>query len=296
MDDPVLVTGASGYVGGRLIDALLARGVPVRAMSRKPDRLAHLQSRGVDVVAGDVLDRRSLRAALHNVRAAYYLVHSMESAGAGFMDYDRYAAQNFALEARHLEQVIYLGGLGNPDDDLSPHLRSRLEVGEILLEGPAPATVFRAGLVIGSGSASFIMLRSLVRRLPVMICPAWVDTRSQPIAIDDTIAYLLAAPQTPEARGRAFDIGGPDVLTYRQMMNRVAALMGKRHIIATMPVLTPRLSAYWVDFITPIQASVAHALIEGLRNEMIVRDPAAQQIMPVPLTSFDQAVRQALAS
>lgn len=291
---PVLVTGASGYIGGRLIGALLANGVPVRAMSRRPKRLAHLVDRGVTVVAGDVLDRSSLRQALSGTRAAYYLVHSMDATESGFAEYDRYGAQNFALEGKNLEQIIYLGGLGDPDDDLSPHLRSRIEVGEIFLEGRAPATVLRAGMVIGSGSASFIMLKSLVERLPIMICPEWVDTRSQPIAIRDVLAYLVAAVHTPETRGRSFDIGGPNPLSYRRMMDRVAAMMGKRHVIVTVPVLSPRLSAYWVDLITPVSASLAHSLIEGLKNEVIVRNLDAQRVMPISLTPFDAAVRLAL--
>lgn len=294
METPVLVTGASGYVGGQLIKVLLANGVAVRAMSRNPARLAPLAAQGVEVVPGDVLDRPSLRQALHGTRAAYYLVHSMEVTEGGFAEYDRYGAQNFAFEGRNLEQIIYLGGLGNIADDLSPHLRSRIEVGDILLEGRAPATVLRAGMVIGDGSASFIMLKSLVTRLPIMICPEWVDTRSQPIAIRDVLAYLVGALETAETRGKSFDIGGPDVLTYRQMMDRVAAVMGKRHIIMTVPVLSPRLSAYWVDLVTPVSASLAHSLIEGLKNEMIARNRDARRIMPISLTPFDTAVELAL--
>lgn len=294
MKRPVLVTGASGYVGGQLVKALLTSGEPVRAMSRNPARLTHLMARGVEVVPGDVLDRRSLRQALRGTRAAYYLVHSMETTEAEFAEYDRYGAHNFALEGRNLEQIIYLGGLGDTSDDLSPHLHSRIEVGEILLEGPAPTTVLRAGMVVGAGSASFIMLKSLVERLPVMICPEWVDTRTQPIAIRDVLAYLVGALTTPETRGQSFDIGGPEVLTYRTMMDRVAAIMGKHHVIVTVPVLSPRLSAYWVDLVTPVSASLAHSLIEGLKNEMIARNQQVRRIMPISPTPFDTAVRLAL--
>lgn len=297
MNQPVLVAGASGYIGSHLIEALLERGVSVRAVSRQPERLIHLQARDVEVVQADVLDRRSLRPALLGVRAAYYLVHSMgEGTSTAFADYDRYAAQNFAREARHLDQIIYLGGLGRPEDDLSPHLRSRLEVGSILQDGHPTATVLRAGMVIGSGSASFIMLKHLVARLPLMVCPRWVETRSQPIGVTDVITYLAAALQTPEARGRSLEIGGPDVLTYRQMMYRTAAAMNKRRLIATVPVLTPKLSAYWVDLVTPVPASIAHPLIEGLRNEVVVHDHAAEGLMPFPLTSFNDAVRIALGA
>ncbi len=296
MSEPVLVTGASGYIGGLLIEALLARGVPVRAMSRRPEGLAALAARGVEVVVGDVLDRQSLRRALDGVRAAYYLVHSMDMPGSeiAFMEYDRFGARNFALEGRHLDQIIYLGGLGNPGDDLSPHLRSRLEVGEILLQGQAPTTVLRSGIIIGAGSSSFQMLRYLVERLPVMVCPSWVGTRCQPIGVADVLAYLVGSLGSREATGRSLDIGGPEILTYRGMMDRTAKLMGKHLTIVTVPVLTPRLSAYWVDLITPLPASLAHALIEGLKNEVIVRDDTVRRIMPIPLTPFDDAVRSAL--
>jgi uncharacterized protein YbjT (DUF2867 family) len=293
MDGPVLVTGATGYIGGGLIEELLARKIQVRAMSRNPERLAALGRHGVDVVQGDVLDRASLRNALDGVSAAYYLVHSMGSE-ATFADYDRYAAQNFAREGGHLEQVIYLGGLGRPGDDLSPHLRSRLEVGEILLSGRAPTTVLRAGIVIGRDSASFIMLSSLIKRLPVMVCPRWVLTRTQPIAIRDTLAYLGGSLGRMDTTGRDWEIGGPDVMTYREMMLRTATVLGRHPRIVTVPVLTPNLSAYWVDLVTPVPMAMAHALIEGLRNEAVVHDDSLRALIPIELTPFDAAVREAI--
>lgn len=295
MEGMVLVAGASGYVGGQLIPGLLERGIRVRALSRSPERLTDLSRQGVEVVPGDVMDRASLRSALQGVQAAYYLVHSMSGTGArSFAEYDRYGAQNFATESKHLDQVIYLGGLGDPEDDLSPHLRSRYEVGEILMAGAAPVTVLRAGMVIGRESASFIMLRSLVQRLPLMVCPRWVDTRTQPIAVDDVLGYLLAALGTSEAMNASYEIGGAEIMTYMEMMDRMGAILGKRHVILKVPVLTPTLSAYWVDLVTPVPASVAHALIEGLRNEVVVRDDAARRVLPIPLTPFDEAVRSAL--
>ncbi|HEX8918249.1 MAG TPA: NAD(P)H-binding protein [Chloroflexota bacterium] len=296
MEGSVLVTGATGYIGSQLVDALLAAGVRVRAMTREPERLAGLASRGVEVVRGDVLDRRSLTEALRDVRAAYYLVHSMAGSDSRrtFEEYDRFAAQNFAAAAAHVPQIIYLGGLGRADDTLSPHLRSRQEVAEILLSGPAPATVLRAGIVIGRGSASFTMLLYLVRRLPVMITPRWVENRTQPIAIADTISYLHAALGNQKALRHNFDIGGPEVLTYREMMQRTAAILGKRLTIIGVPVLTPTLSSYWVDLFTPVPFELVQPLIEGLRNDTIVQDDSAQRVMPIPLTPFENAVRDAL--
>src|SRR5947209_6634665 len=296
MDGSVLVTGASGYVGGQLVDTLLGAGVHVRAMSRAPERLAGLADRGVEVVSGDVLDRRSLREALRGVEAAYYLVHSMggTDSHSSFADVDRYAAQNFAAEAGHLSQVIYLGGLGRAEDTLSPHLRSRQEVADILMGGAAPTTVLRAGIVVGSGSASFTMLLYLVRRLPVMVTPRWVEKRTQPIAIADTVGYLHAALGNPQTYNRSFDIGGPEVLTYRAMMQRTAAILHRRRLILGVPVLTPTLSSYWVYWVTPVPFELIQPLIEGLRNDTIIADNSAQEVMPIPLTPFNTAVRAAL--
>jgi uncharacterized protein YbjT (DUF2867 family) len=296
VDGPVLVTGASGYIGGRLVESLLSAGVPVRALSRNPDRLSALARQGVEVVRGDVLDRRSLRDALRGVEVAYYLVHSMAGASSQhtFADYDRYAASNFAREAGDLSQVIYLSGLGRREDALSPHLRSRQEVADILLAGRAPATVLRAGIVIGSGSASFTMLLYLVRRLPLMITPRWVENRTQPIAIRDAVGYLQAALGNERTYRRSFDIGGPEILSYRQMMERTAAIMNKRRVIVGVPVLTPTLSSYWVDLVTPVPFELVQPLIEGLRNDTVAQESAARDIMPISLTPFDDAVREAL--
>ena len=295
MQNSVLVTGASGYIGSRLVDALLQAGVRVRAMSRNPSRLTALARRGVEVAQGDVLDRRSLQEVMRGVDVAYYLVHSM---GVGsrhtFAEQDRYAAQNFAAAASRLSQVIYLGGLGRADDALSPHLQSRQEVAEILLGGEAPATVLRAGMVIGRGSASFTMLLYLVRRLPVMVTPRWVENRTQPIAIADTVGYLQAALGNTGVCGRSLDIGGPEVLTYREMMLRTAAILGKRRVILGVPVLTPTLSSYWVDLVTPVPLELVQPLVEGLRNDTVMQDEAARRLMPIPLTRFDDAVRAAL--
>lgn len=267
-------------------------------MSREPARLGALAERGVEVVQGDVFDSRSLRAALRDVAVGYYLVHSMAGSGSRstFAEYDRFAAQNFAREASHLSQVIYLGGLGDTDAALSPHLRSRQEVAEILLAGKAPATVLRAGMVIGGGSASFIMLLTLVRRLPVMVTPRWVENRTQPIAVADTIEYLQAARDNPGTYDRQFDVGGPEVLTYREMMLRTAAILRKRPVIVGVPVLTPTLSSYWVDLVTPVSFDLAQPLIEGLRNDTVVSDDSAGKVMPIPLTPFDDAIRAALDS
>ena len=295
---PILVTGASGYIGGRLVPALLAAGYPVRCVVRDPRRLRGRDWEDrVEVVAGDVLDADSLGSALDGCGAGYYLIHSMTAGERGFEDRDRRAARNFAGAAAGagLDRLIYLGGLGRSSEDLSPHLSSRQEVGDLLRAGPVPVTELRAAMIVGSGSASFEMMRALVKRLPIMICPRWVETRTQPIAIRDVLAYLIGCLQEPATANGTFDIGGPEVLSFRAMMHRFAAQLGKRRSMIVVPVLTPRLSAYWVNLVTPIPAGLAFPLIESLKSETICVDHRIRTLLPeiVPI-GFDDAVRIAL--
>lgn len=309
----ILMTGATGYIGGRLVPLLVEQGHRVRCLARDPARLSGRFAGAVEVVQGDVRDAASLQAAMQGMDVAYYLVHSMAAGEAGFQERDREAATVFAAcaGAAGLQQVIYLGGLGEAGADadasaatsastltepLSPHLRSRLEVGEVLRAGAVPVTEFRAAMIVGAGSISFEMLRCLVERLPFMVCPRWVETRSPPIAIGDVLAYLTACLTQPAARGKVYDIGGPDWISYRTMMTSYAHLRNLRRWMIAVPVLTPRLSSYWVDLVTPIPAALARPLILGLRNELRCRpeaSPAADfpAIQPV---DFETAVRQAL--
>jgi uncharacterized protein YbjT (DUF2867 family) len=292
----VLVTGASGYIGGRLVPRLLAAGHRVRCMARDPSRLARRPWPGVEVVAGDALDPASLDRALAGMEAAYYLIHSLAAGESGFEALDRAAARNFGEAATRAgtRQIIYLGGLGERNTELSKHLRSRHETGEALRVGGAPVTEFRAAVIVGSGSLSFEMIRYLTERVPVMITPRWVKTRCQPIAVDDVIAYLVAALASPESIGRVFEIGGPDVLTYGDMMLGYARTRGLRRWLVAVPVLTPRLSSYWVDLVTPIPKAYARTLVEGMRSEVVVRDESAAQAFGIPATPYPEAVRLAL--
>lgn len=294
----VLVTGATGYVGGRLVPRLLMAGYQVRCLTRDPGRLAGRPNPWpqAEIVAGDVLDPASLGPAMADVAVAYYLVHSMATAGA-FRDRDREAAAHFAEIAAEagVQRIIYLGGLGIDDDTLSEHLQSRHEVGEALRDGPVPVTEFRAAIVVGSGSISFEMIRYLTERLPVMTTPRWVQTPCQPIAVHDLLAYLIAALREPRSAGRIIEIGGRDVLTYGTMMQVYARVRGLRRLIIPVPVLTPGLSAHWVNLVTPIPWSVARPLIEGLRNPVVVRDPAAREIFPeIHPLPYEDAVRSAV--
>ncbi len=294
---PILVTGASGYIGGRLVPQLLEKGHSVRCLARDPRKLSGRGwGDGVEVVAGDVLDRDSLRPALVGCGVAYYLVHSMAGGERGFDERDRTAAGNFAEAAAEagLEQIIYLGGLGKRADPQSAHLGSRHEVGDILRAGNVPTIELRAAMIIGAGSASFEMMRALVERLPVMICPRWVKTRSQPIAVRDVLTYLIGCLAIPGGRNESFDIGGPEVLTYREMMLRFAGIEGLKRRIIDVPVLTPRLSAYWVNLMTPVPAGIAFPLIEGLKSETICEDDRIRRLIPFETMGFDEAVRRAL--
>jgi uncharacterized protein YbjT (DUF2867 family) len=293
----ILVTGATGYVGGRLVPRLLEAGYRVRCLVRDP---ARLQGRAwlaqVDIVTGDVLQPQSLFTAMQGVNAVYYLVHSL-GGGSDFSERDLQAARNCAEAARSagVQRIIYLGGLGNPESNLSPHLRSRQETGAALREAGVPVTEFRAAVIVGSGSLSFEMIRYLTERLPVMICPRWVFTRVQPIAIRNVLDYLVAALESAESAGRVLEIGGLDVLTYSGMMTGFAKARGLKRRLISVPVLTPRLSSYWVHLVTPIPAAIAQPLIKGLGNEVIVRDDSARRLFPaIKLLDYETAVRLAL--
>ncbi|HEX5567951.1 MAG TPA: SDR family oxidoreductase [Streptomyces sp.] len=298
-----LVTGATGYIGGRLVPELLAAGHPVRCLARTPGKLRdHPWGGRTEIVAGDVTDAASVRAALEGVDVAYYLVHSL-GGGPDFEETDRRAARTFGEQARAagVRRIVYLGGLAPadvPERELSRHLRSRAEVGRILLESGVPTAVLRAAVVIGSGSASFEILRYLTERLPVMVAPRWVRTRVQPIAVRDVLRLLVGCTRLPHQVNRAFDIGGPDVLTYRDMMRRYAAVAGlPRRIVLTVPVLTPRLSSYWIGLVTPVPGAIARPLAESLRHEVVCREHDITGYVPDPPggpLGVDQALRLAL--
>ncbi|AXI78633.1 SDR family oxidoreductase [Peterkaempfera bronchialis] len=298
-----LVTGATGYIGGRLVPELLSAGHPVRCLARTPSKLRDQPWSGqVEAVRGDVTDPKSLRGALDGVDVAYYLVHALGT-GRSFEETDRRAAGAFAEAARAagVRRIVYLGGLtpvGVPEQRLSPHLRSRTEVGRILLDSGVPTAVLRAAVILGSGSASFEMLRYLTERLPVMVTPSWVSTRIQPVAVRDVLRLLVAAAALPPEVNRTFDIGGPEVLTYREMMSRYAAVARlPRRLILPVPVLTPRLSSHWVGLVTPVPNSIARPLVESLRHEVVCTEHDIARYVPDPpggLVGFDQAVELAL--
>jgi uncharacterized protein YbjT (DUF2867 family) len=295
-----LVTGATGYVGSRLVPELLTTGYRVRVMSRSLPRLHdHPWIDEVEPVAADACDPAALERALTGVDVAFYLIHSL-GGGSDFEDTDREAAQAFAdaAEKAGVQRIVYLGGLGPTDGELSKHLRSRLEVGEILLRSDVPTVVLRAAVILGAGSASFEMMRYLTERLPVMFAPRWVCTRVQPIAIGDVLDYLVGCAGVPEELNRTFDIGGPDVLTYADMMQRYAAVAGLRpRLILIVPVLTPRLSSLWVGLITPMPSALARPLVDSLYHEVVCRDRGIDDHVPKDpreLTGFDEGVRLAL--
>jgi uncharacterized protein YbjT (DUF2867 family) len=295
----ILVTGATGYLGGRLVPQLLDAGHEVRCLSRSAAKLRDVPWAGaVEVVEGDALDPAALDRALRDVDAAYYLIHSIGT-GPRFSESDRRAATTMANAAGRagVGRIVYLGGLVPADGEASPHLASRAEVGQILLDGPVPAVVLQAGVVLGSGSASFEMLRYLTERLPVMVTPRWVDSRVQPIAVEDVLRYLVAALDLPAGTNRRFDVGGPDVLTYREMMQRYAGIAGLgRRVVVPVPVLSPWLSSQWVNVVTPVPRALAVPLIESLRNSVVVSESDITQLVPFETLPFDAAVERALAS
>lgn len=290
----ILLTGASGYVGSRLLRELEAAGRTVRCLAREPARVA-VSRTTTEVVRGDCLDESSLDAAMVGVDQAFYLVHSMAS-GARFAELDREAAANFGRVARRagVRRIIYLGGLTDDASSLSTHLKSRVETGETLRNSGVPVVEFRASIVIGGGSVSFEMIRALVERLPAMICPRWVDTPTQPIAIDDLLAYLRASLDLLEGREGIFEVGGPDIVSYGDMMREYAKLRGLRRALIPVPVLTPRLSGLWLGLVTPAQARIGRALVEGLRNSTVVRSSAAIETFTIRPRTLQEGLLRAI--
>jgi uncharacterized protein YbjT (DUF2867 family) len=286
------VLGATGFVGRALVPALAARGDDVVAVSRS----ARTPEDGrVRAVSADVTDADAVRGALEGIDVVYYLVHSLGSAN--YAEVDRRAATIVAEEAARagVSQIVFLGGLGDEQSNLSTHLRSRAETAAALSSGSVPVTTLRAAVVVGRGSAGFETIVALVDRLPLMIAPRWISVPTQPIALVDVVAYLVGVGGNEEALGESFDLGGPEVLTYREMIERVARLRGHDRRIFEVPVLTPRLSSYWLHLVTPVRAGVARPLVEGLRTPTVVEDERIRQLLPRELTTFGVAAYQALA-
>ena len=295
----ILLTGGSGYVGGRLIPLLEQRRATLRCLARDPERMRSRVRPTTEVVQGDVLERPTLDVALRGVHTAYYLVHLMSGSGSKeFEREDRQAARNFAGAAREagVRRIIYLGGLGDDADPKpSPHLRSRHEVGKILRDSGIETVEFRASMVIGAGSLSFELMRSLTDRLPVMLCPRWLTTPTQPIAVDDVVAYLLAALDLPPGENRTFEVGGTDVTTYGDLIREYARQKGLRRWLISVPVLTPWLSGLWLALVTPASFEVGRHLIEGLKNPMVVRDRTALDVFPIRPMGVKEAIQDAIA-
>lgn len=295
-----LVLGGTGFIGRRLVKELLKKKLNVTLLVRSPEKveLKVKRNKNVAVITGDLLKNEGLQKALEDVHSTFYLVHSMGgrtlTVNKEFISRDRKAARNFikSAAASGLKRIIYLGGLGETGPNLSEHLKSRAEIAKILSSRDVSTTVLRAAVIIGAGGASFEMLRYLVERLPVMVCPKWIDTRIQPIAVRDVIGYLVGCLMNSHTAGRTFDIGGPEVLTYREMMHQYADARGiARRLIFTVPVLTPLLASFWVDLVTPVPSGIAHPLIEGLKNEVVCRDNSIDEYVHLNKTSFKEAVK-----
>ena len=284
------MAGGTGFVGKRLVAALDEAGHDVRVMTRSPEN-----HRGPGTpVHGDVQDPDSLDAALEGCSAAYYLVHSLDSSDFESLDAQAASAFGAAAKTAGVQQIVYLGGLGDDNDDLSAHLRSRREVESLLGEAGVPVTVLRAGIVVGHGGISWEITRQLVEHLPAMITPKWVRTKTQPIAVDDVVRYLVGVLDNDQAIDKVFEIGGPDVLEYREMLTRVAAVEGRKLPIVPVPLLTPGLSSRWLHFVTDVNAEAGRNLVDSMANEVIVKDDSIRTVVPFELTGYDDAVRYAL--
>ncbi|QDT32257.1 SDR family oxidoreductase [Thalassoglobus polymorphus] len=297
MTGRILLTGATGYVGGRLLTLLQQRNQLVRCLSRRPDALADRRNETTEIVQGDVLDASSLKAAFEGVDTAYYFVHSMGAEG-DFAEQDRVAAENFAQAAvaAGVQRIIYLGGLGNPDHHLSKHLRSRQETGNVLRLHHPQVVEFRASIVIGSGSLSFEMIRALVERLPIMICPKWVSVKAQPIAIEDLLMYLMAALEVPHGSSQVYEIGGPDQVSYGELMQEYARQRGLRRWMISVPFLTPYLSSLWLGLVTPVYARVGRKLVGSLRNPTLLSNNLAIRTFDIVPRSVPDAIQRALTN
>lgn len=300
----ILVTGATGFIGSRIVKRLLADGnYTVRCMTRNPEiiyELFNLSGDIVEVVKADASNYLELVEALKEVDVAFYLIHSMEGSTKKWQEFskrDRIAAENFAKAASqtNTKRIIYLSGLMDmKHKDLSEHMQSRNEVGDILRTSKAEVTIFRAAVILGQGGGSFQMLQYLVERLPVMVCPKWVLTKSQPISVDDVVTYLIKSIELEGTANKDFDIGGPEILTYVDMMKRYSAFLNKPLKIVIIPFLTPRLSSYWIDLITPVKASLARPLIDSLKHEAVVHDNEIQKLIPIKLMSFEESIKTAM--
>ena len=299
----VLLTGATGFVGGRLLRVLSKEGIPTRSIVRTIERYPKelIDRSGVEIAQGDLLDRVSVQQAMDSMEIAFYLVHSMGGRSIShyrtYIERDLKAAENFvkAADAMGLKRIIYLGGLGEMGDNLSAHLSSRQVVGQILQSGQVKTTVLRAANIIGAGGAPFEMLRHLAERLPVLVCPRWVDTRCQPIAVENVLEYLVGCLFQPATAGLTLDIGGPDIITYRDLLNIYARMRGLRRLVIAVPLMNPVLSSYWINLVTPVPAGIVMPLVEGLKNEVVCRDKRILDLVPIRLLSMKEAICNALA-